>query len=76
MSDEYDNWRRYEDAKAFKNKLAEIDRLKDRIEKLEAALREIVGALDDPKGGQHVYDMRNASYIARKALEGKDDPST
>ena len=45
----------------------------DRIEKLEAALREIVGALNDPKGGQHVYDMRNASYIARKALEGKDD---
>ena len=44
-----------------------------RIEKLEAALREIIGALDDPKGGQHVYDMRNASYIARKALEGKDD---
>ena len=45
----------------------------DRIEKLEAALREIIGALNDPKGGQHVYDMRNASYIARKALEGKDD---
>ena len=43
----------------------------DRIEKLEAALREIVGALNDPKGGQHVYDMRNASYIARKALEDK-----
>jgi hypothetical protein len=44
-------------------------RLNKRIEKLEAALREIVGALNDPKGGQHVYDMRNASYIARKALE-------
>ena len=44
----------------------------DRIEKLEAALREIIGALEDPKGGQHVYDMRNASYVARKALEGKD----
>lgn len=44
-----------------------------RIEKLEAALRAIVGALDDPRGGQHVYDMRNASYIACKALEGKDD---
>jgi hypothetical protein len=43
-----------------------------RIEELEAALREIIGALDDPKGGQHVYDMRNASYIARKTLEGKD----
>ena len=42
-----------------------------RIEKLEAALREIIGALNDPKGGQHVYDMRNASYIARKALEDK-----
>ena len=41
MSDEYDSWRRYEDAKAFKNKLAEIDQLKDRIEKLEAALRSI-----------------------------------
>lgn len=45
----------------------------DRIETLEAALREIIGALDDPRGGQHVYDMRNASYIARKALEGKDE---
>ena len=43
----------------------------DRIEKLTAALREIVGALDDPKGGQHVHDMRNASYIARKALDAK-----
>ena len=42
-----------------------------RIEELQTALREIVGALDDPKGGQHVYDMRNASYIARKALEDK-----
>lgn len=41
MSDEYDNWRKYEDAKAFKNKLAEIDRLKDRIETLEAALARI-----------------------------------
>jgi hypothetical protein len=46
---------------------------KVRNTQLEAALREIVVALDDPKGGQHVYDMRNASYIARKALEGKDD---
>ena len=45
----------------------------DRIEKLEAALREIVGALNDPKGGQHGADMRHASDIARKALEGKDD---
>ena len=51
----------------------QVQCLEDRIEKLEAALREIIGALDDPKGGQHVYDMRNASYIARKALEGKDD---
>ena len=49
------------------------DEAAERIEKLEAALREIIGALNDPKGGQHVYDMRNASYIARKALEGKDE---
>ena len=46
MTDEYDSWRRYEDAKAFKNKLAEIDRLKDRIEKLEAALREVLSLGD------------------------------
>ena len=46
MSDEYDSWRRYEDAKAFKNKLAEIDQLKaeinmlnNRIERQQAALR-------------------------------------
>ena len=51
----------------------EASRMFDRIERLEAALREIIGALNDPKGGQHVYDMRNASYIARKTLEGKDD---
>jgi hypothetical protein len=47
MSDEYDSWRRYEDAKVFKNKLAEIgqlkaeiDMLKNRIEKLEAVTRD------------------------------------
>jgi hypothetical protein len=54
------------------NLLVENGILNNRIEKLEAALREIIGALEDPKGGQHVYDMRNASYVARKALEGKD----
>ena len=81
MTDEYDNWRRYEDAKAFKNKLAEIDRLKDRIEKLEAALR--VYADEDhwsgdtfepimfPEGEckccyEHFSDQ---GEIARKALE-------
>ena len=58
---------------------ARIEKLEDelhhcfhRINELQAALREIIGALNDPKGGQHVYDMRNASYIARKALEGKN----
>jgi len=59
--------------KRLRELAARYDEAADRIEKLEAALREIVGALEDPKGGQHVYDMRNASYIARKALEGKDD---
>lgn len=28
MTDEYDSWRRWEDDKAFKNKLAEIEQLK------------------------------------------------
>ena len=65
MTDEYDKWRRYEDAKAFKNKLAEIDQLKDRIEKLEAALRMVID-WDGPAWG----DLMD---IARKALEGKDD---
>ena len=58
------------DAKAFKNKLAEIDRLKDRIEKLEAALREIE-YLDRPQVRGlprriEIYD------IARKGLEWED----
>ena len=42
---------------------AEIDRLKNRIEKLEAALREVAEAVGDS----------SAYWIARKALEGKDD---
>ena len=70
MTDEYDSWRRYEDAKAFKNKLAEIDRLKDRIEKLEAALRDIIDRAEY-RMGHHVTDAVCA--IARTALEGKDD---
>jgi hypothetical protein len=85
MSDEYDSWRRYEDAKAFKNKLAEIDQLKDRIEKLEAALR--VYAEEDHWSGDTFEPIRfpegeckccyehfsDQGEIARKALEGKDD---
>jgi len=66
MTDEYDNWRRYEDAKAFKNKLAEIDRLKDRIENLEAALDDVAGYLARA-------DWYYLKPETRKALEGKDD---
>ena len=69
MSDEYDSWRRYEDAKAFKNKLAEIDRLKSRIEKLEAALREIITHCEVPEPP----NARALRLIAREALEGKND---
>lgn len=50
---------------------AELHSCFHRIEELQAALREIVGVLEDPTGGQHVADMRRASNIARKALEGK-----
>ena len=76
MTDEYDSWRRYEDAKAFKNKLAEIDQLKDRIEKLEAVTK------DDAKwlATYHKWCEMNGCapsssdlISARKALEGKDD---
>jgi len=52
---------------------AELHNCFHRIEELQAALREIVGFLEDPTGGQHVADMRRASDIARKALEGKDE---
>jgi hypothetical protein len=48
---------------------AEIDRLKNRIEKLEAALRDIV---DLSKGMSYLLGFTPAD-IARKALEGKDD---
>ncbi len=78
MTDEYDSWRRYEDAKAFKNKLAEIDQLKDRIEKLEAALFESMvlninyHAVEEKDG----YKFTEAPIVigmALTALEGKDD---
>ena len=44
---------------------AEIDRLKARIEKLEAALREIAAL--------GFWDGDSAMSIARKALEEKDE---
>jgi len=34
MTDEYDSWRRYEDDKAFKNKLAEIEHMKSLLVRL------------------------------------------
>jgi len=82
MTDEYDNWRRYEDAKAFKNKLAEIDRLKDRIEKLETALKHCINAIrqyemgdDRPRGpaGPVRPWLLGAMDNAIETLEGKDD---
>ena len=77
MSDEYDSWRRYEDAKAFKNKLAEIDQLKDRIEKLEAALHNVTTSWDlwqkanDSKSFTELF----ACICEAKALEGTPDMS-
>ena len=48
--------------------IAELDEAADRIEKLEAALREIdTIAVRHIKGG-----IGKAQIIARKALEGKD----
>jgi len=45
----------------------------DRIEKLEAALREIIQ--EDALTGKTVF-VGDFGKIARKALEGKDDPQT
>ena len=73
MTDEYDSWRRYEDAKAFKNKLAEIDQLKDRIEKLETALRLYTCESTCTNCYGPVQDTSHCGLTARKALEGKDD---
>jgi hypothetical protein len=63
MSDEYDSWRRYEDAKAFKNKLAEIDRLKGRIERLEAALRKIKDLHHGPEDEEVVIIRDDMTYF-------------
>ena len=41
---------------------------KARIEQLEAALRGVIGWLEDPEGGSHEEDMREASRIARAAF--------
>ena len=74
MTDEYDSWRRYEDAKAFKNKLAEIDRLKGRIEKLEAVLREIK-ALHHDGGIDDVEERDDRTYfMVCEALERLSAP--
>ena len=78
MTDEYDLWRRYEDAKAFKNNLAEIDRLKDRIEKLEAALRFIAGpsTVEFVDGTHEISETKMLSTYrrrAKRALEGNYD---
>ena len=43
---------------------SEIIRLKDHIEKLEAALRDVI---------DNFFDSTRICEIARKALEGKDD---
>ena len=50
----------------------------DEIERLRDALLTIIGALDDPTGGQHVADMRMAASIATTALAGEkaDDAAT
>lgn len=52
---------------------AEIDRLKNRIEKLEAALREMMDTYPYNPPCHNWEQQIRAHNIARKALEGKDD---
>jgi len=51
----------------------EIDRLKNRIEKLEAALREVLLWTDDCDECDYDDEWLDIETRARKALEGKDD---
>jgi len=60
-----ENWRVY---RALYN--AELGKLADRIEELEAALREIIQK--DALNGKTIF-VGDFGKIARKALEGKDD---
>ena len=71
MSDEYDSWSRYEDAKAFKNKLAEIDQLKDRIERLETALEHTMECFLSAKAALKECVIERDE--ARKELEVKNE---
>ena len=41
-----------------------------RIKELEAALKAVIGMLDDPTGSEHIRDMRGATIIARAVLKG------
>jgi hypothetical protein len=41
-----------------------------RVIELEAALKAVIGMLDDPTGNDHVRDMRGATIIARAVLKG------
>ena len=54
---------------------AALEDAEARIEELEAelaraviGLRNVIGMLDDPTGGEHVRDMRAATMIARTTL--------
>lgn len=47
-----------------------------RIAELEKTLRNVIGMLDDPTGGEHIRDMRGAEAIARAALAEKDQERT
>ena len=39
-----------------------------KLAKAASGLKDVIGMLDDPHGGEHVRDMRGATLIARKAL--------
>ena len=64
-----------EDWDALQEVTTELEQAEARIEELEAklaraviGLRNVIGMLDDPTGGEHVRDMRAATMIARTTL--------
>lgn len=49
--------------------------LLERVAPMRDAMKSALGCLDDPTGGQHVADMRQAASILRAALSQKETPT-
>jgi hypothetical protein len=53
---------------ALEDAEARIEELEAKLARAVIGLRNVIGMLDDPTGGEHVRDMRAATMIARTTL--------